>query len=106
MKKNILLGVLLLILLFSYSTKLKRKKNNKTINKENAILITVVNGRKFDSNEEKTTKITDVFDKKNSIQNPFNISKNKNTIKHSSRNNKGKIMFSNDHYIISETQLD
>ena len=106
MKKNILLGVLLLILLFSYPTKLKRKKNNKTINKENAILTTAVNGRKFDSNEEKTTKITEGFDKKNSIQNPFNISKNKNTIKHSSRNNKGKIMLSNDHYIISENQLD
>ena len=106
MKKNILLGILLLILLFSYPTKLKRKKNNKTINKENAILITEVNGRKFDSKEDKTTKITEGFYKQNSIQNPFNISKNKNTIKHSSRNNKGKIMLSNDHYIISETKLD
>jgi uncharacterized membrane protein YgaE (UPF0421/DUF939 family) len=105
MKKNILLGVILLILLFSYPTKLKYKNNNRT-NKENAILITVLNGRKFDSKEERATKISEEFYKKNSIQNPFDMYKNKNTIQHSSRNNKGKIMLSYDHNVISETKLD
>lgn len=105
MKKNILLGVLLLILLFSYPTKLKHKNNN-GINKENTILMTVLNGRKFDSKEEKATEISKGFYNKNSIQNPFDISNNKNTIQHSARNNKGKIMISNDPYIISETKLD
>ena len=105
MKKNILLGVILLMLLFSYPTKLKHKEDNRT-NKENAILITVLNGRKFDSKEERATKISEEFYKKNSIQNPFDIYKNKNTIQHSSRNNKGKIMLSYDHNVISETKLD
>lgn len=105
MKKNILLRVILLMLLFSYPTKLKHKEDNRT-NKENAILITVLNGRKFDSKEERATKISEEFYKKNSIQNPFDIYKNKNTIQHSSRNNKGKIMLSYDHYVISETKLD
>lgn len=105
MKKNILLGVILLMLLFSYPTKLKHKEDNRT-NKENAILITVLNGRKFDSKEERATKISEEFYKKNSIQNPFDIYKNKNTIQHSSRNNKGKIMLSYDHNVISETKID
>ena len=105
MKKNILLGVILLMLLFSYPTKLKHKENNRT-NKENAILITVLNGRKFDSKEERATKISEEFYKKNYIQNPFDIYNNKNTIQHSSRNNKGKIMLSYDHYVISKTKLD
>ncbi|WP_426092116.1 hypothetical protein [Flavobacterium sp. DSR3-2] len=105
MKKNILIGVIVLILLFSYPTKLKHKYNNRT-NKENAILITVLNGRKFDSDEENSTKISEEFYKKNFIQNPFDIYKNENTIQHSSRNNKGKIMLSYDHYIIPETKLD
>ena len=105
MKKNILLGVILLILLFSYPTKLKYKNNNGT-NKENAILITVSKDRKFYSKEERVTKISEEFYKKNSIQNPFNIYKNKNTIQHSARNNKGKIMVSYDHYVFSETKLD
>lgn len=96
MKKNILLGVLLIMLLFSYSTKLKRKKNSKIINKENAILITAVDVLKYDLNEEKTTEITEDFDRQNSIYDPFNISKNKNNIKYASRNNKGKIILSND----------
>ena len=107
MKKNILLGVILLILLFSYPTKLKyNNNNNNRTNKENAILITVLNGRKFDSKEERAAKISEEFYKKNSIQNPFDIYKNKNTIQHSSRNNKGKIMLSYDHNVISETKID
>lgn len=105
MKKIILPVVLLLILLFSYPTKLKHKNNN-GINQENAILITVLNGRKFDSKEEKSTEISKEFYNKNSIQNPFDISKNKNNIHNSSRNSKGKIMISNDYYIISETKFD
>lgn len=103
MKKNILFGVILLILLFSFPTKLKHKNNNRT-NKENAILITVSKDRKFYSKEERVTKISEEFYKKNSIQNPFNIYKN--TIQHSARNNKGKIMVSYDHYGFSETKLD
>lgn len=105
MKKNILLGVVLLILLFSYPTKLKHKDNNR-INNEKTIFVTVLNGRKFDSKEEKANEISNEFYKKNSIQNPFDISKNKNTLQHSSRNNKGKIMISNDYYITSEIKLD
>ena len=97
MKKIILLGIILSILLFSYPTKSKHKNNNNRTNKKNTILVTVQNSRKFDSKEE-------VF--KNYNQNPIDISQNKNTIQLSSRHNKGKIMFSKDNNMIPETKFE
>lgn len=105
MKKNILFALLLLILLFTYPTKIKHKKNN-SIDKENTVRIRHYNDKKYDSEEEKVVKISKEFYKQNNTPNPFDTSKNKNVIPHSLRHSKGKIMLSHEQYIITETKQD
>lgn len=105
MKKNILLGVIILILIFSYPTKKKYKINN-VKNIESTFFLTLECRKEIDAVEEQYTKISNRLYEKNSVQNQLDTAKNKNTFQHSSRNNKGKIMLSNDHYIISKTKLD
>lgn len=105
MKKNILFASLLLILLFTYPTKIKPKKNN-SIDIDNIIRIRHYNDKKYDSEEEKVVKISKEFYRQNNTLNPFDTSKNKNVIPHSLRHSKGKIMLSQDQYIISETKQD
>lgn len=95
MKKNILLVTILTILIFSYPTKTKHKNNNSSTNRENSILITVQSDRKYDSDED-VRKLSKEFYEKKTIQNKFDTSKSKNFNQHSSRHNKGKILFYKD----------
>jgi hypothetical protein len=95
MKKNILLLTILTILIFSYPTKTKYKNNNSRSNRENRVLITVQSNRKYNSDED-VRKLSKEFYEKKTIQNKFDTSKSKNFNQHSSRHNKGKILFYKD----------
>ncbi len=93
MKKIIILILLLFILIFSYPTELKHSKaSQNTTSQKNAVSITTLNNLKFDSDEEKI-KALEKFTLKKNIQTRNIKYKNKKTAKHTSRHNKGKIMF-------------
>ncbi|MFV8368010.1 hypothetical protein [Flavobacterium sp. LB2R40] len=102
MRITVLLGVVFLIILFAYPTKLKYKNN--PINKENTIFITLQNNKKFDSQED-LIKASRKFNPQKNIKNSSDAFKNKNPITRSSRNKKGKIMYSKNRTILSGTKL-
>ena len=104
MKKNILLVTILTILIFSYPTKTKHKNNNSSTNRENSILITVQSDRKYDSDED-VRKLSKEFFEKKTIKNQFDTSQNKNFKQHSSRHNKGKILYYKDSYASPKTKV-
>lgn len=104
MKTTILFCLLLLIILFSYPTKLKHKNKNSRINQENTILMNVQNRIKFDSEEDWIKSSCKLSTKKN-IQNPIKIVKNKNPLSLSSRHKKGKILYCKNQTIIPKTKL-
>jgi peptidoglycan hydrolase CwlO-like protein len=105
MKKNILLVTILTILIFSYPTKTKHKNNNSSTNRENSILITVQSDRKYDSDED-VRKLSKEFFEKKTIKNQFDTSKNKNFNQHSSRHNKGKILYYKNSYVSPKTKVE
>jgi peptidoglycan hydrolase CwlO-like protein len=105
MKKYILLVTILIILIFSFPTKIKRKNTNSRRNIENSILITLHGNRKYDSDED-ISKLSRQFHEKNTIKNKFDTPNSKNFNQHSSRHNKGKIMYYKDRYANPKTKAE